>query len=307
MEILRDAFSKNNYVPKYTNTGFQTLWTFFVFRRDIQVIRYPYIFFCFKIGQKIVSEVVATDAAGHTSPKAISNGVVIDSTSPDKVNLRDYGYNLIQNPSFEQTLSTESISKFLPRSTCIADIIPLWETSDCYLVLRGSVMEGSNALWLRGNISQSISTLTKGRTYSLVFYVTHLPALTNAALAEETFVQIGNYRHVFKIHARPGHTQSKPMTSWQMISGTFVSQFNTAVLTIGTMSRSNGILIDDIVLTELDELIGSSDGHVIVHAVLLHGWTSIHVSWKCEDLESGIKGYMWAIGMFIYKGRSTCI
>jgi hypothetical protein len=39
-----------------------------------------------------------------------------------------------------------------------------------------------------------------------------------------------------------------------------------------------------------------ADGHVNIHTVFVHDWSSIHAEWSFIDPETDILEYMWAIG-----------
>ena len=244
----------------------------------------------------VINEVFATDAAGHISETVFSNGLIIDQTAPVKVSLAEIGDNLVQNPSFEEDDGVHLLTEFRPQRMCSVHEISSWVPSECAAVVTGKVREGRNALWLRGNISQIVQTVSHGKSYSLVFYASHVPSEGHITSTEEVFVQFGNDLHVFKIHSRPGHSTSEMAISWQRVTGLFEVTSASPAITIGTLARSDGILIDDIVLTEMSEVMEDDVKYITAHAVLLHYFSSLHASWKCADPESGIKDYMWAIG-----------
>ncbi|XP_078696304.1 uncharacterized protein LOC144924691 isoform X1 [Branchiostoma floridae x Branchiostoma belcheri] len=61
-------------------------------------------------GTKYYSTVYAVDAAGLTSPPAMSDGILVDTSPPEVLNKFDFGPNLLSNPSFENIQSSSNSS-----------------------------------------------------------------------------------------------------------------------------------------------------------------------------------------------------
>jgi hypothetical protein len=92
---------------------------------------------------------------------------------------------------------------------------------------------------------------------------------------------------------------NKGTYDWQKHVFFFTIDTNTTLFEIGTAMSTSVFAIDDIQF-QLCEITNQEDqdavGHVDVHTVFVHDWSSIHAEWSFIDPETDILEYFWAIG-----------
>lgn len=258
----------------------------------------------------MVTEVRATDAAGHVSAIAISNGVVIDTSAPVRENRTTLGDNIVENPSFETVelfVETETLTK---DTECSEKPPPSWNLTDytCLYHVKdvsGSAQDGKYFIILSGKIGQSLSGLEEGSIYKVTFYTSHLNLASTMMSSKLGILQINNDQHIFTLYDKPYRSDIEDGLSditWHKHTFYFYCSDSITTITIGTLVESAGLAIDNVSVQNLAVTAAheaTEDGHVQIHTVFVHDWSSIHASWSYFDPESSIKEYLWAIGIYL--------
>ncbi|XP_077866322.1 uncharacterized protein LOC144354078 [Saccoglossus kowalevskii] len=242
-------------------------------------------------GMLYYSKVVAVDAAGYHSLPGISNGIKIDTTSPECQNHFISESNLLRNPSFEDTNCSIDFDQIC---TSI-----YWQIHGVYHVIKSEQILtslGKSYVVIYGSLSQNIST-SVGDKYKLSFYVSHLPNPTTPLMSQEGYVQIPGVHHVFKLYQRTGHNNeiSGSLLEWYEHVYYFTATSDTSIVTLGSLGRNgmavHGIHVNRLTLTNDDD--GSCvHGHIRTNSIDF----TVTASWEIIDLESPVVEYMWAIG-----------
>ena len=260
-------------------------------------------------GIKLVNEIFATDQVGHKSTTALSNGVIVDETPPMRLHHVFYGENLLMNPSFENTSSAVSLA-YLKMNTCRFDNQTDWVVSDdgCSTVVTAAadmVEDGITFLTLKGSISQIVSQLNIQSLYRLRFSTSHLPLDSATRSNNEGFVEFDGNKHLFMLYSKPQRSDNKSVKlSWHLHTFVFKPRSDEILIKIGSYDNTVGLAIDNIQLQESftkDDDAREAEGHIEVHTVFQHDWSSVHASWNFYDGESGVKEYLWAIGKCLYR------
>jgi hypothetical protein len=95
---------------------------------------------------------------------------------------------------------------------------------------------------------------------------------------------------------------SKPNTDtylWQKHVYLFHLDTNTSTVEFGTVQTNAAFAIDGIEFRLCEVSTNETDGaegHVNIHTVFVHDWSSIHAEWSFIDPETDILENMWAIG-----------
>ncbi|XP_060580924.1 uncharacterized protein LOC132737608 [Ruditapes philippinarum] len=243
-------------------------------------------------GSIVRGEVRARDVIGHTSKLVSSNGLIIDSTPPIRVKSELCQPNILFSSFFEESddikindTVCENISSsdwmFLP-GTCVS------------LVNTVSSIHGQTVLHIQGSIFQTLQSELHGK-YRLIFQTSTIPSSNLYQSALEGYVQINGQRYIFLMYNK----HNKGTYDWQKHVFFFTIDTNTTLFEIGTAMSTSVFAIDDIQF-QLCEITNQEDqdavGHVDVHTVFVHDWSSIHAEWSFIDPETDILEYFWAIG-----------
>ncbi|XP_078585869.1 uncharacterized protein LOC144867679 [Branchiostoma floridae x Branchiostoma japonicum] len=246
-------------------------------------------------GTKYYSTITAVDAAGLRSSPVSSNGITVDSTPLVAVEMLAFGPNLVNDPSFEQTI-------------CSLGPLSVWNVTG---TVRASNTSGFAAkdeqVWihLKGSISQKVQTQS-GEKYQLIFHARHVDQTGLALNSQEGKVTAPGLHKTFKLYQRFGTFDHSDLTdgtvaNWHQHIYYFTATSSESEILFSSVGRS-GLGLDEIsarlVNTTAREAtgIGSTIGLVHVHTSTAADWHIVQASWDLEDLESPIAKYEWAIG-----------
>jgi hypothetical protein len=243
-------------------------------------------------GSFVRGEARARDVIGHTSKLVSSNGLVIDSTPPVRVKRALCKPNILQSSFFEENgdikinnTVCENISNMnwvLFPGTCVS------------LVDSVSSTNGRTVVHIQGSIFQTLQSELHGK-YRLIFHTSTIPSSNLYQSAIEGYVQVKEQRYIFLMYNR----HNKGTYDWQKHIFFFTIDTNTTRFEIGTAMSTSVFAIDDIQF-QLCEITNQEEqdavGHVDVHTVFVHDWSSIHAQWSFVDPETVIIEYLWAIG-----------
>ncbi|XP_053398434.1 uncharacterized protein LOC128556766 [Mercenaria mercenaria] len=260
-------------------------------------------------GGVIRGEVRARDVIGHVSELVSSNGVIIDTTPPVRAKRVECQPNILADSSFENIMHLED-------NYTICDNISdsQWNLSSntCVSLEESSMAQhGGIKLHLQGSISQTVNTEMHGK-YRLTFHTSAIPSSVLHLSAVEGYTQVNGQRHVFMMYIKPNTNTY----AWQKHIFFFHLDTNTSTVEFGTVKNHVAFALDGIQfqLCEVSTNETEADGHVNVHTVFVHDWSSIHADWSFTDPETDILEYMWAIGTvqggtqlqpFLSVGRRT--
>ncbi|XP_033751510.1 LOW QUALITY PROTEIN: uncharacterized protein LOC117335547 [Pecten maximus] len=267
-------------------------------------------------GMRVYNKVYAVDGLGQKSDTAVSDGVTVDTTQPIPYQLVHHDtINLAANPSFEIS-GGHSIQWDQANITDICNVNStlhpdIWMSAmdTCTAVVSSDTnlaKDGRSMVVLRGVLSQEITELEVGGLYRVTFVTSHLPSTESVIANKEGFVEFGN-RHVFLMYTKAYRyddygTDTREKISWHLHTFYFVITSTTTILSLGSLDRGTGILIDDVQVHHVSHSESTTSDTVNAHVVFLHEWGSIHGSWSFVDAESHITEYLWAIG---YKKGGT--
>ncbi|XP_053400998.1 uncharacterized protein LOC128557563 isoform X2 [Mercenaria mercenaria] len=261
-------------------------------------------------GTLVRGEVRARDVVGHVSELVSSNGMIVDTTAPVRSKLVECQQNILQDSSFENVMQLGEIYVLCDN---ISD--SQWNIlrHTCVSVVKSNMAQhGAFSLHLQGSISQTINTTMHSR-YRLTFYTSTIPSNTLQLSTVEGYTEVNAQRHIFIMYSKP-FTETY---AWQRHVFFFHSDSNITKVEFGTVKSLVAFALDGIQFqlcevssTEAHE----ANGHVNVHTVFVHDWSSIHADWAFTDPETDILEYMWAIGTvqggtqlqpFVSVGRRT--
>ncbi|XP_021356985.1 uncharacterized protein LOC110452658 [Mizuhopecten yessoensis] len=267
-------------------------------------------------GWRVYNKVYAVDGLGQKSDTAVSDGVTVDTTPPYPEQLVHLdNINVAANPSFENSgghsipwdkVNSTDICNV--NSTLLPDIwTSAWDT--CVAVVSSDTnlaKDGRSMVIVRGMLSQDISGLEMKGLYRITFVTSHLPSVDSVIANKEGFVEFGN-RHVFLLYTKAYRlddhgSDTRETISWHLHTFYFEVTSTTMTLSLGSLDRGTGILIDDVQVHHVTRNTGATSDTVNAHVVFLHEWGSIHGSWSFLEAESHITEYLWAIG---YKKGGT--
>lgn len=265
-------------------------------------------------GSKIYHKVYVIDAVGLVSDTVVSDGVIVDKTGPVSELLIHLTTNIVSNPSFEITQGSIISWETLSTTTYICTYSQTFHhpanwtagSGTCLTAVASTsnlAFDGNFFVYLRGELQQTITGMTKGKLYRVRFYTSHLPIWEAYVANKEGFVKLGDEYHVFLIYTKSYRkddhgVDTREKTSWHRHTFYFTATTNAAVLTIGSMDLKTGLFFDNVQVLEVQlDSNSTSSGHVIGHIEYIHQWSSIHGSWSFIDAESPIVEYLWAIGM----------
>lgn len=249
------------------------------------------------------------DTVGYISSTVVSDGVTIDVTPPEPVSFNYHPHNELHNPSFESTLTNPSDLVNLNIShPCQFTPPDHWRLSEngCAVSISSRKLmapDGRVILLLYGGITQTV-TVTPGVTYRVRFQTTHSPLQSSVLANKEGFVQFGDEQHIFLIYQKAYRIDGQignihENLHWHQHTYYFVATGSEINVTLGTVDTEKGIAIDDVTISGIRKRNNGDNNYVNVHMVSVHAWSSIHVTWQFEDLESAITDYAWAIGMLL--------
>ena len=239
-------------------------------------------------GTHLYSTVHAVDAAGLTSAKVHSDGVVIDSSPPQPVHKFRFGPNLLHNPSFEEGAYRSTPSKWTGSgifyfSTSSSGIDP--QDGPAYLDIAS------------GYIEQTIATV-KAKKYRVTFYV-RSPDSVRFYSQQIGFVRLPEFHAAFAVAPSPA--------DWQKHLYFFIASDTSSTVRIGAVGRKTGYLLDGVKVQEVSagRRVPSADprdpvnAHVQpmhVHVTSRGSYTAVTAAWDVEDRESPVTGHSWAVG-----------
>lgn len=272
-------------------------------------ITHFFYFFFFLEGNHIFHKVYAINGAGLQSDTIVSDGVIVDVSPPIAEGQIQFGPNIIINPSFESDSVVLTITDWTDLLSigdkCAADFSPsAWniEPDSCSVVVRplASIAHNGQAfLLLYGSIQQTLSGLSIGQQYRILFYASHYTVSHYPTMNHEAMLQIGNEKHVLLLFPRPSRSDDDQtqghLISWQKHVFYFMAKTTSIILKLGTTSNRNGIIIDDVNVQEVSSA-ASPDNHVRAQSVQIQDWSSVHAVWSFVDAESPVVDYQWAIG-----------
>ncbi|XP_067682774.1 uncharacterized protein [Haliotis asinina] len=254
-------------------------------------------------GLSIWMKVYAVDAVGHTSRVVVSDGVVIDTSSPSIRDTAYLGDNMVLNPSFEEVLGSNS------SNVDCSSAVFLWLAgpNSCIRELTPDAPNAKHGLTLvavSGRIQQNITGLTAGRTYKVTIHVGYPESLTVDNKAVEGRVTIG--QEVFTFSFDPllckGVCKRKEQSSvlWYTYTYHITAETVSTTLSIATVSRNMEIVLDQVAVQEIGYYANTTflekEGHFSIKSVFLPHWSSVHATWHFEDTSSPVTEYTWAVG-----------
>ena len=259
---------------------------------SMQISMNNFLFISYFTGMKLRGVVRARDVMGHTSNLVSSNGFIIDSTPPLRYKSIAYQSNILLDSSFENIFDIarngtvcENISESswsILSETCVS------------FVKTATSNQGGMVLHIRGSLSQNIKSEMHGK-YRLIYQTSIIPTSDLYRSTLEGYVQVNGLKYIFLMYNKP----NTDTYTWQKHVFFFNIQTNTTIVEIGTVSSNLAFAIDDIKLQfcEIEtEDTGKAEGHVNIHTVFVHDWSSIHADWSFVDPETDILEYIWAIG-----------
>ncbi|XP_046561789.1 uncharacterized protein LOC124270793 [Haliotis rubra] len=254
-------------------------------------------------GTRIWSKVYAVDAVGYTSDVVVSDGVVVDASPPERQDVAYLGDNLVKNPSLEGDDIIGTTTK------CNLVIPTSWETdiASCIKVQAPDsplAKDGHKFVSVIGSIQQMISGLEVGRQYKLTLHAGYPETVSNTHRSVDAIVTIGS--EVFSFTLDPNLCRGTctvgdhSVVLWNKHTYRFTAVDTSLVLKITSSSRMMEFALDHVSVQTVDYVAGQdsvdTEEHLVVHSVFLSHWSSLHVSWHFEDLQSPITQYTWAIG-----------
>lgn len=269
-----------------------------------------YSFVIHFLGNRIYNKVYAINGAGLHSDTVISDGVTIDTTKPDALGQIQFGSNFIENPSFEFDPVGETLTRWDDMSAiqakCFAEFSPSsWNLGNdsCTAIIRplSPIAQNDQAfLIIYGSIQQTLSGLSTGKRYRIMFYSSHYIESHYPTMSHEAFLQIGDEKHILLLFPRPSRSDvvhtSDDAVSWQKHVFYFKATNTSLILKLGTISNRNGIMLDYVSVQELSSSSAVLGNHVSVHSVFVQDWSSVHAVWNFVDADSPIVDYKWAVG-----------
>ncbi|XP_067663316.1 uncharacterized protein [Haliotis asinina] len=254
-------------------------------------------------GTRIWNKVYAVDGVGYTSDVAVSDGVVVDASPPERQDLAYLGDNLVKNPSFEVD--------DIPGSTtpCNLVIPTSWETdtASCIKVqapYSPLAKDGHMFASVRGSIQQTIPGLESGRQYKLTLHAGYPETVSNTHRSVDAIVTIGS--EVFSFTLDPNLCRGTcsvgdhSVILWNKHTYRFTAADTSVVLKIASSTRIMEFVLDHVSVQTVDYVAGpdsvDTEEHLVVHSVFLSHWSSLHASWHFADQQSPIIQYKWAIG-----------
>ena len=108
--------------------------------------------------------------------------------------------------------------------------------------------DGRSFLSLHGSISQIFNT-TQGSHYQIVFFASHVIPSQDPLVNQEGRIEAPGLNRVFKLYNRPASSHSDQTPSsiqWHEHRFYFTATEDLSTLTISSVGRSNGILLDNI-------------------------------------------------------------
>ena len=264
----------------------------------------------------MVTEVRATDAAGHVSEVVVSDGLVIDKTGPLRENKTVFDENIVINPSFETAEDFISINNLSLNNQCSELPLAGWdvERNTCYLRVKSEIraaQKGKFFVIISGVVQQLLSGIEIREFYRVTVHTSHIAFDSATKSVKTCFISVNGDQQIFLLYSKPYRLDVKrdiTTIAWHKHTFYFHSNKDTALLQIGTVGGTNGLAIDDVSvqkITNTSEKPASEEGHIQVHSVFVHDWSSIHASWSFLDPESSVKEYLWAIGKC--QGQSKCL
>ncbi|XP_072034094.1 uncharacterized protein [Amphiura filiformis] len=250
-------------------------------------------------GFKYYSKIIAVDSAGLQSTVVVSDGVVIDTTPPVRMQAVNIGSNLLQNPSFELVPPSGSLGSEM-------ESFPLsyWNTSlntKAEVIRAGTdnAQDGIAFAVIFGSISQTFPT-TSGHIYRISFHVSHVNGSREPLLNQEGRIQATGLNEVFKLYDRPAdaHSLTDQELPWLHHTYYFTSNDNESEITLSSLGRTNGMLLDIVQVQEVTYGVTNhtTDSYVHVKTQFVLNWASIEAKWHFIDPESPVVEYRWAIG-----------
>ncbi|KAI8487523.1 hypothetical protein Bbelb_347570 [Branchiostoma belcheri] len=240
-------------------------------------------------GTKYYSTVYAVDAAGLTSPPAMSDGIVVDASPPEVLNKLDFGPNLLSNPSFENiqsssnsslttnlgygdnvTLETGSSSagntSLLSDNSSVSNTSSTadsgkpahWNISGVAAVMSPSTavsLDGVSYLFLHGSISHLIPT-RPGERYRLTLHASPIFPSNTPVVAQEGYVIGPGMHRVFKLYQRPSHMEGAELhvdrnITWHTHVFYFTAVKAVTKVVFGSVGPLSGIALDDVKVQEM--------------------------------------------------------
>ncbi|CAH1250571.1 Hypp8876 [Branchiostoma lanceolatum] len=248
-------------------------------------------------GQRYYNKVKGQDAAGHQSPVAVSDGFLVDTSPPiPEANLQ-IGDNLLQNPSFEDTVAG-GIGWVLEGDSVVQQISSL-PTDDF------QTKHGRSHLLLHGSMSQTFTTVA-GQEYRITFFANQDLTTDVPRLTQEGLLTAPGLHQVFKLRNRQVSTADTTSTeqwdTWQKQIFYFTADGTGSTVTVQSVGTKAGISLDNFMVepvtyttTHVDST-AVYEGYIDLTAQTLSDWGSVSAKWSMVDPESPIVDYSWAIG-----------
>ena len=251
-----------------------------------------------------MTEVRATDAAGHVSDTVCSNGVIIDTTGPVKENKTTFQENVVSNPSFETAIKFTDKNDISSDSECSDESPPGWDMTNSTCLFHvfdetGSAQDGKYFIIISGTIKQTLTNIEEGETYRVIFHTSHISFDSATVSSKIGLFSVDGDEHIFMLYDKPYRHDVGSEISWHKHTFYFHGTGSVTTLTIGTVGTATGLAIDGVSVQKVtlssDEE-ATPNGHVQVNTVFIHDWSSVHAAWSFLDPQSSIKEYLWAIG-----------
>jgi hypothetical protein len=264
--------------------------------------------------QTYYAHVIAENNAGLRSHGVVSSGAVIDSddmyrrplTRPRQSGGPDD--NLVLNPSFESISGATRCSGVDDQSIDVATQNWILQTIYSELVATSSQAvpyDGCTTLLFIGTVSQTVAT-SSGLEYELSFALKR----NNSLKLSEALVSVPGQSKIIPLFSQKQSAGSAP-DGWVRYSFIFTApdDSNTSEISLATVDSSYALLVDDfsvVLLNSSSTEISAPSGDIVVtwpeaiyisHAPISQSWTRLYVSWDIFDPDSGVREYLWAVGM----------
>ncbi|XP_071784665.1 uncharacterized protein [Asterias amurensis] len=250
------------------------------------------------IQEPMSTQMTEAESTDNSSLAFTTDSPVADSTTEDEAELNDNS-----SPALTTESAVESTTSSEEDSESPQDEIAPWELgsgAQITVITHGKKIarDGRSFLSLQGSISQTFNS-TPGSHYRVLFFTSHVVPSHEPLLNQEGRIEAPGLNRVFRLYSRPAGSHSNQNLAsiqWHEQRFYFTASEALSTLRVSSVGRSNGILLDNIQVTQITTEPSSGQGSVDVHTQFIHSWSSLQAKWHFVDTESPIIDYNWAIG-----------
>ncbi|XP_076468275.1 uncharacterized protein LOC143299060 [Babylonia areolata] len=255
-------------------------------------------------GTTMYSKVYAQDASGQRSEVRVSDGVRVDGSGPEVVEMvYTGGVNLLNNPSFEEDTA-------LNNNLTDCDPAPpsSWQVTEgsCVTLHRPHhtvSAAGVQHVVVTGTLQQTASGLTPGHLYRLSARLAHPHNALPNQRPVTGHVTVGEVTTPFALDPSlcvgVCDTEHDRVMLWHNFHylATAPSPTMTVTITTTTTSPDQQLAVDDVTLEEVARVgAGGQELAMKWSGVFLAEWSVVQISWHFDEDLSPIVDYQWALG-----------